>query len=146
LSTAWFSSMCKWAFCCFCCYWRPALVHGDLIGCMGLFQSSCICWGLFCDWLNSQFRKRYHEVSLTVACPSCSHRCIGTPGRLVLSWRYLGMLALWHRISSGHRGKLEHSCARLLLSSCVLRILGRYLWTEAVVLPVLTGLSTLLGG
>jgi hypothetical protein len=31
------------------CYWRSALVHGDLIGCMGQFQYLCICWGLFCD-------------------------------------------------------------------------------------------------
>ena len=54
--------MCVWAFCCFCCYWRPALVLGDLIGCMGLFQSSYICWGLFCDRLYGQFWRRYYEV------------------------------------------------------------------------------------
>jgi len=39
------SSMTMWAFCCFCC-WSPALNHGDLIECMGLFQCSWICWGL----------------------------------------------------------------------------------------------------
>jgi hypothetical protein len=33
----------------------PVLVCGDLIGCMGLFRSSCICWGLFCDQLYNQF-------------------------------------------------------------------------------------------
>jgi len=32
------NSMGMWYFCRFCCYWRPALVCGDLIGCMGLFQ------------------------------------------------------------------------------------------------------------
>jgi hypothetical protein len=41
------ASMCMWAFHCFCCYWKPALAYVDKIGCMGLFQSSCICWGLF---------------------------------------------------------------------------------------------------
>ena len=51
-----------WAFHCFCWYLRTALVRGDLIGCMGLFQSSCICWGLFCDWLYGQFWRRCHEV------------------------------------------------------------------------------------
>uniref|UniRef100_A0A8C6MZZ6 Ras-related protein Rab-7a n=1 Tax=Mus spicilegus TaxID=10103 RepID=A0A8C6MZZ6_MUSSI len=37
------ASMCTCAFHCFCWYLRPALVRGDLIGCIGLFQSSCIC-------------------------------------------------------------------------------------------------------
>jgi hypothetical protein len=55
-------SMCMCAFCCFCCYWRPNLVCGDLIGCMRLFQFSCICWGLFCVWLYCQFWRRYHEL------------------------------------------------------------------------------------
>jgi hypothetical protein len=55
------ASMCMWAFCCFCCYWRPALVCDGLIGCMRLFQSSFICWGLFCQ-LYGQFWRRYHEV------------------------------------------------------------------------------------
>jgi hypothetical protein len=34
---------------------------------------------------------------------------------------------------------------RLLISFCVLRVPGRYLGVEVVVLPVLTGLSALLG-
>jgi hypothetical protein len=42
------ASMSMWTFCCFCCYWIPALVCGGLMECMGLIQSSCICWGLFC--------------------------------------------------------------------------------------------------
>ena len=45
-----------------CCYWRSALVHGDLIGCMGQLQYFCICWGLFCDQLCGQFWWRYHEM------------------------------------------------------------------------------------
>jgi len=43
LSRALFSFhvyVCFRSFSCFSCYWRPALVHGDLIGCRGLFQSS----------------------------------------------------------------------------------------------------------
>ena len=31
----------------FCCYWNQVLVHGDVIGYMGLFQSSYICWHLW---------------------------------------------------------------------------------------------------
>jgi hypothetical protein len=43
---------CMWAFCCFS-YWRLALVYGNLLWCMELFQYSCICWGLFCDYVVS---------------------------------------------------------------------------------------------
>ena len=56
------AAMCMWAFCCFCCCWRPALVCGVLIEFMGLFWSSCICWGLFCDWAYGQFWRRYREM------------------------------------------------------------------------------------
>jgi hypothetical protein len=45
-----------------CCYWRSALIHGDLIECIRLFRYYFICWGLFCDWLYGQFWRRYHEV------------------------------------------------------------------------------------
>ena len=51
-----------WTFYSLCCYWRPALVHGNLIVCMGLTHSSCICWSLFCDPLYGQFWRQYHEV------------------------------------------------------------------------------------
>ena len=54
-------------------------------------------------------------------------------------------LVLWHRISSRHRWKPEVSCPRLFLGSCAFRVLGRSLWAEVVVLPVLTGFSALLG-
>jgi hypothetical protein len=37
------------------CYWKSALIYGDLIGCMGQFQYLNICWGLFCDQLCGQF-------------------------------------------------------------------------------------------
>ena len=43
---------------CFCWNLRPALVHGVLIGCLGLFQSSQICWVLICDQLEWQFSRR----------------------------------------------------------------------------------------
>ena len=39
--------MCMFAFLCYCCYWRTALVCGNPIGYMELIQFSCICWGLF---------------------------------------------------------------------------------------------------
>jgi hypothetical protein len=48
-----------WAFCCF---WSIILVLRDLIECKGSFQSSFICWGLFCVPLYSQFWGRLHEV------------------------------------------------------------------------------------
>jgi hypothetical protein len=53
--------------------------------------------------------------------------------------------ALWHRISSRTRQKLKGSSPRLLLGSCVLRSPGRSLRAKVVVLPMLIGLSTLLG-
>jgi hypothetical protein len=54
------ASMCMWAFCCFSCYWRPVSIHGDMIGCMGLLQSS-LGWGLFCDWLYGEGTTRGWE-------------------------------------------------------------------------------------
>ena len=54
--------LCCCCCCCCCCCWSPALIHGDLIEWMGLFQSYYICWGLFCDPFYGQFWRRYHEV------------------------------------------------------------------------------------
>ena len=54
--------MWMWAFCCFCCYWTPLLLHSDLIEGMGLVQSSYIYWALSCVRLHDQFWRRYHEV------------------------------------------------------------------------------------
>ena len=56
-----------WAFCYFCCWWwcccwSPGLIHNDMIRFKGLFQYSCICWGLFCAWLCGQFWRQFHEV------------------------------------------------------------------------------------
>ena len=53
--------MFTWPFCCFCCYWKPFLLHGYPIGGMGLVRSY-ICWGLSCDQLHGWFWRRYHEV------------------------------------------------------------------------------------
>ena len=36
-------------------------------------------------------------------------------------------VALWHRISSGRRQRLEDSCPRQPLGSCVLRVLDGFL-------------------
>jgi hypothetical protein len=44
-------------------------------------------------------------------------------------------VTLWHRISSGHRQKLEDSCPRKCLGSYVLRVLDRFLWAAMVVIP-----------
>ena len=56
------ASMCMCAFYCFCWYLRPGLVCGDLRGYLVLFQSFCIWWGLFYDWLYGQFWRSLHEV------------------------------------------------------------------------------------
>ena len=45
-----------------------------------------------------------------------------------------GYGALWHRISSWCRQKLEGSCPRLLLDSCVMRVQGGSFWAEVVIL------------
>jgi hypothetical protein len=52
---------------------------------------------------------------------------------------------LWHRVSSNYRWKLEGSCPRLFLGSCILRAPEVSLRAEVVVLLVLTGVSALLG-
>jgi hypothetical protein len=52
---------------------------------------------------------------------------------------------LWDRISSGSRQKLEESCPRMLLGSCVLRAPYGSLRAEVVVLPVFPVVSALLG-
>jgi len=56
------TSMYMWVFFHYCCYWRSALVCGNMIDCMGLFLSSCIYWGVFYDPSYGQFLRRYHEV------------------------------------------------------------------------------------
>jgi hypothetical protein len=52
---------------------------------------------------------------------------------------------LWNKIISEYRWTPEGSCPRLLLGSCFPRAAGRFLRTEAVVFPVVTGMSTLQG-
>jgi hypothetical protein len=114
---------------------------GTTLGCRQRSEGSCpqlifgsVYWWL-CEGL-SWARNLKRSGGLT-----CAHRCIGTPGRPALLWIFV-YVALWHRISSGCRQRLEYSSPRQPLGSCVLRVLGRFLW--ASVLPELTGLSTLL--
>ena len=54
--------------------------------------------------------------------------------------------SVWHRISSGSRWRLEDSCPRPALGSCVLRVPRGFFCAADVVLPALRGLSALLGG
>ena len=56
-----------------------------------------------------------------------------------------GYGAPWHRSSSGCGLKPEGFCPRLLLGSHVLRAPSESLGADMVVLPVLTGMSSLLG-
>jgi hypothetical protein len=89
---------------CFCWYLRPALVHGDLIGCMGFFHS-CICWGLFCDQLHGQFSQvPFKQIvgswSLRAFSPSqCPPRlsvCLPLLARDVVNLLLLTVLAQQH--------------------------------------------------
>ena len=75
---------------------------------------------------------------------TCAHRCVGPPGRPTLSWQYLCKLCGTGSALGTHR-KLEDSCPRQFFGSCVLRVMGGFLWAAVLVLPVLTGLSLLLG-
>ena len=50
------------------------IVHGDMIG--GLFQPSCICWGLFCVWLYGQFWRRFHEKVYLFVLGEMFCRCV----------------------------------------------------------------------
>jgi hypothetical protein len=60
---------------------------------------------------------------------------------------FLEEIWIWRAVSDlGFRQKPEGSCHSPLLGSCVLRVLGGFLWVAMVALPVLTGLFTLLGG
>ena len=62
-------------------------------------------------------------LSLTVACPYCKPVCL-------YFWEMSSFQEefvygeLWHRLSSGHRQKLEGYCPRLLLTSSVLKVPG----------------------
>jgi hypothetical protein len=55
------------------------------------------------------------------------------------------LLVLLYRISPGCRRKREEFCLQLFFGFYVLRSLGGSIGTEAVVIPVLTGLSAQLG-
>ena len=50
------ASMGIWTFCCFCCYWIPAVVHCSSIESMRLIPCPWIYSGLFCVW-KSNFEK-----------------------------------------------------------------------------------------
>jgi hypothetical protein len=73
----------------------------------------------------------------------CAHRCVGTPGRPALSWRYVcssvAQDQLWAQTETG---RLLSQAAPLFL--CPEGSRG-FLWAAVEVLPALTGLSTLLG-
>ena len=68
--------------------------------------------------------------------------CVSTSVRPVLSGRNFGMESCSTELALGRRRIQEGSCPRL---SYVLRVPGGSLGAEVVVLPVLTGVSALLG-
>jgi hypothetical protein len=75
--------------------------------------------------------------------------CVSTPRRPVLSGWNLGMKSSGTGSASGCRGKPEGPCSPLFLGFCVVMALGGSLWpgiwAEFIVLPVLTGVSAVLG-
>jgi hypothetical protein len=83
-------------------------------------------------------------LSFTMACSSCKPVCQHSWETSSLPVGF-GYGELWHRVISRHRWKPEVSCPRLLLGSCVLKALGRSLGANVVFLPVLSGVSALLG-
>ena len=104
--------------------------------CPRLFLRSCVLMTLGWSPLGQKFKKKWW-------CYLCSQVCQQsweTSPLLVV----FGYVVLCHRISSGHRQKLEGSCPGLVLSSCVLRFPGGSLGAEVVILPVLTGVPVLL--
>jgi hypothetical protein len=105
--------------------------------CSWIFLGSCVLMALCRSLLGQEFEQ---ELSSYLCSQVCQHSWENSSLLLVFGYR-----EMWHRVSSGHRWKLEDSCPSLLLGFCVLRAMVAYLWAEVVVLPVLTGLSALLG-
>jgi hypothetical protein len=107
------------------------------------------CWLCFCSCLSSSGNFWFSCSQffwLWFATPESM--CASTPGRLVLSRRNLGMESCGTGSATWYRQKLEVFCSRLFLDSCGLMagqvsLRPKICW-EVVVLPVLTGVSTLL--
>jgi hypothetical protein len=111
--------------------WKP---EGS---CFWLFLGSCVLMALGWSLLGQEFEQNWWY---------CAHRCVDTPGKPALSQRYLGLEHCSTGSTPWCRWKLEGSCPRLILSSCVLRVgVGGSLRAEMLVLPVLTRVSALLG-
>jgi hypothetical protein len=108
------------------------------LSCPQLILHSCVMMALRVFLLGQEFEEKW-----------LSYLCLQVFRH---SWEISSLLsvfvcvALRHRIRSGSRRKFEDSCPRQHLSSCVLRVLGGFLWATVVILSVLTGLSALLGG
>jgi hypothetical protein len=102
-----------------------SLSHGDLIGCIGLFPSSYISWGLFCDWLYGQFWRRYHKKK--------EHS-------FVLGWNvlYISVKSIWLIISISFNVSLFSFCFNDLSisESGVLKSLNTIVWSSKWVLII----------
>lgn len=61
----------------------PRINNGVLIICNGLFWFSCICWGLLCDQVYSQFEGRFCEVLMMLLIHELPW---SSGGMLLLSW------------------------------------------------------------
>jgi hypothetical protein len=105
--------------------------------CPQLILGSFVLMALGGPLLGQQFEEMWcsylHSQAYLHSCETCS---------LLAVFVYV---ALWHRISSRHREKPEGFYPRQLLNSYVMRVPSGFLWVAVVVLPVLTGLSEILG-
>ena len=106
--------------------------------CPWLFLGFCVLMALDRFLLGQEFEQKWWSYLYSQICPH-SWETSSIPA-------VFGYGALWHRISSGCQWRVEFSCPRQPLGSCVLKVLGRFLRVAVLVLPALTGLSTLLGG
>ena len=86
-----------------------------------LILGSCVLMTLLQSLLGQEFKT---SGGLTYA-----RRCVGEASSFLVVYMYV---ALWHMIISGCKQRLEDSCPRQPLGSCVLRVLGGCLWASVV--------------
>ena len=87
--------------------------------CAWLFFGFCVLMVLCRSLLGQEFEQKWWSYLCSQVC-----RHSWETSSLLAVFVYV---ALWHRISSGHRWRLEGSCARQPLDSCVLRVPGGFL-------------------
>ena len=106
--------------------------------CPQMIHGSCVLMVLWGSLLGQEFEEKLWSYLCLKGC-----KPFWETSSLLVIFVYV---AMWHRISSECRQRPEDSFPRPPLGSCVLSVLGRFLWVAVVALLLLTGLSKLLGG